>query len=117
MTFEQQKQLDDILEIVTFVRDNAVNKADFEELKNDVNGMKQEIGGIKQEIQHIKSTMVTKDYLDDKLADLRGDLILLLRKEDVKLKELITILCMKNVIDEKNKKILFSLEPFPQLTL
>jgi hypothetical protein len=30
----------------------------------------------------VESTMVTKDYLDDKLADLRGDLIIIDRKED-----------------------------------
>lgn len=28
--------------------------------------------------------MVTKDYLDDKLADLRGDLVVLTKKEDAK---------------------------------
>jgi len=44
----------------------------------------------------VEATMVTKDYLDDKLSDLRGDLVVLMRKEDKKLQ-------------------LFSLEPFPQL--
>lgn len=32
----------------------------------------------------IESTMVTKDYLDDKLADLRGDLVVMMQKEDTK---------------------------------
>ncbi len=36
--------------------------------------------------------MVTKDYLDEKLADLRGDLTILIRKEDTKLKTLVEVL-------------------------
>jgi hypothetical protein len=34
-----------------------------------------EIAGIKGEIGGVKAVMVTKDYLDDKLADLRGEFI------------------------------------------
>lgn len=36
--------------------------------------------------------MVTKDYLDDKLADLKGDLVVLMRKEDAKLQALVDVL-------------------------
>lgn len=39
---------------------------------------------VEREITMIKSTMVTKDYLDDKLSDLKGDLVVLMRKEDRK---------------------------------
>lgn len=76
-----------------------------------------EIGGMKSEIGSIRATMVTKDYLDEKMADLRGDLVVLTRKEDVKVKRLVELLCEKKVLTENEKKELFSMEPFPQLML
>ena len=59
--------------------------------------------------------MVTKDYLDDKLADLRGDLVVLMRKEDRKMLTLVEILFKNKIISEKERQHILSLEPFPQL--
>jgi hypothetical protein len=59
--------------------------------------------------------MVTKDYLDDKLADLRGDIVVLMRKEDKKLRALIEVLQKRKVISEDEVRQILSLEPFPQL--
>ena len=107
---EQQEQIQDILDIVIFIKDNAVTKDEFKELKdevcglkndvnglkqdvsglkNDVSGLKNDVNGLKQDVRHIQNVMVTKDYLDDKLADLHSDLVILMRKEDAKLKSLI----------------------------
>ncbi|OGY42124.1 MAG: hypothetical protein A2Y67_01895 [Candidatus Buchananbacteria bacterium RBG_13_39_9] len=69
---------------------------------------------IENEISEIKSTMVTKDYLDDKLADLRGDLVVLMRKEDTKVRALIDILKVRKVISEEDVKKILALEPFSQ---
>jgi len=66
---------------------------------------------------HLENQMVTKDYLDDKLADLRGDLVVLTRKEDTKLKALVDILHKKQVLSEDEKREIFKMEPFPQLSL
>ncbi len=44
-----------------------------------------EIVGMKSEIVGIKAHMVTKSYLDDKLADLKGDMIAFIRREDAQL--------------------------------
>ena len=38
-----------------------------------------------KEVVKIRATMVTKSYLDDKMADLRGDTVAIQRKEDEKL--------------------------------
>lgn len=65
----------------------------------------------------IEATMVTKDYLDDKLADLRGDLVVLTRKEDVKVKKLVKILQKRKLISDKDAQEIMSMEPFPQLSL
>lgn len=72
---------------------------------------------IKTDITSIKAQMVTKAYLDDKLADLRGDLTLIIRKEDTKLKATVNILADKKVLSRDDTKKIFSMEPFPQLAL
>jgi len=72
---------------------------------------------IESDITTIKSTMVTKDYLDEKLSDLRGDLTLLMRKEDTKMKKLVEILRGRDVISEEDKTQIYAMEPFPQLAL
>mgnify|MGYP001590875897 CR=1 FL=1 len=79
--------------------------------------MDQKFAGIDQKFAKIEATMVTKDYLDEKLGDLRGDLTVLMRKEDHKLHELIGILETKQVLTPAEVKHLFSLEPFPMLSL
>lgn len=62
----------------------------------------------------IRAEMVTKSYLDDKLADLRGDLVVLTRKEDTKLRELVSVLREKNILTDPDIKRILSMEPFPQ---
>ncbi|MFH1822271.1 MAG: hypothetical protein ABH830_01070 [Patescibacteria group bacterium] len=69
------------------------------------------------DLTKIKATMVTKDYLDEKLSDLRGDLVVLMRKEDVKVKRLVEILQKRKVLTNKEVKEIMSMEPFPQLSL
>jgi len=63
----------------------------------------------------IEATMVTKDYLDDKLVDLRGDLVVLMRKEDTKMIKLVEILKRRAVITEAEEKEILSMEPFAKL--
>jgi patatin-like phospholipase/acyl hydrolase len=58
------------------------------------------------------ANFVTKDYLDDKLSDLRGDLVVLTRKEDTKLHTLVDILHDKRVIDDGDVRRVERLEPF-----
>lgn len=77
-------------------------------------GIENDISGIKGEIVGIKNTMVTKDYLDEKIADLRGDLVVLLRKEDNKLGALITELLDRKVIDDAAARRILTMEPFTQ---
>lgn len=74
-------------------------------------------GKMGKQFMEIKATMVTKDYLDEKLADLRGDLVVLMRKEDRKLKTLIEILKERKVISRKDEEKILAMEPFPQLYL
>ena len=65
-------------------------------------------GKMEARLDKIEATMVTKDYLDEKLNeklfDLRGDLVVLMRKEDAKLKELVDILHKKRVLEPENRE-------------
>lgn len=99
----------------------AVNKfathteQQFQVVKSEMGEMKPDIGGIKADIGKIKANMVTKDYLDDKLADLRGDLVVLMRKEDIKIRALVEILRQKNILTKEEEKKVLTMQPFPRL--
>src|SRR3989304_1469369 len=71
-------------EIGTVKTDVSTLKTDVSTLKTDVSTLKTDVSTLRSEVGIIKSEMVTKDYLDDKLADLRGDMVVLTRKEDTK---------------------------------
>jgi len=89
-------------------------KGDISGINGEISGIKGDISGIKGEIIGIKATMVTKDYLDEKMSDLRGDLVVMMRKEDTKLKTLVGVLKEKSVLDSSDVKRIYSMEPFAQ---
>ncbi len=70
---------------------------------------------VEKDVTKINATMVTKDYLDEKMADQRGDLTVLMRKEDTKVKTLVEVLVEKKVLNEVDPKRIYSLEPFAQI--
>lgn len=67
-----------------------------------------------ERLTRIESQMVTKEYLDDKLINLKADLTVVMRKEDHKLEALTRLLASKKVISDDDAKSILSLEPFPQ---
>ncbi len=70
----------------------------------------------KADLRRIEATMVTKDYLDDKLADLKGDLIVKLRKTNEKLDFIVSLLRAHAVFsDDDLKRIRTEFQIFPQL--
>lgn len=62
----------------------------------------------------MESRMVTKEYLDEKLFDLRGDFFELAKKEDSKVELLINILRRKNVLDKNDSKSILRIKLFPK---
>jgi len=78
------------------------------------NEVHSDLKDLKTRTVRIESTMVTKDYLDEKMGDLRGDMTVLIRKEDNKVKALVEVLVEKNVLNQNDQKRIFSLEPFAQ---
>jgi len=90
--------------------DERFNKIDERLDKTD-----ERLDNLDGRVNKIGSQMVTKDYLDDKLVDLRGDLVVMLRKEDTKMSRLVEILMKKSLISEEETKAILSMEPFAKL--
>ncbi len=86
----------------------------FGGLENRFDGLDKKVDSIDKRLTKVESQMVTKEYLDDKLADLRGDLVIMVRKEDTKLKKLVDILEQRQVISVNERESIFALEPFAQ---
>lgn len=63
-----------------------------------------------------QANLVTKSYLDDKLADLRGDTVSLLRKEDQKVDELVKSLEETGVLKKPVARSIIGMGPFPKLS-
>ncbi|MEK7519127.1 MAG: hypothetical protein AAB424_00460 [Patescibacteria group bacterium] len=61
---------------------------------------------------HIESSMVTKDYLDDKIGSLRGELVVLTRREDAKLASLVEELYSEESLSASGRKTVLGMEPF-----
>lgn len=110
---ENEASKNEILEAVNEFSTNVDKQ--FQEVKGEMNQIKGEMKQIKGEIGSIKASMVTKSYLDDKLADLRGDLVVLTRKEDTKMIKLVEILKRRAVITEAEEKEILSMEPFAKV--
>jgi len=88
-------------------------EAELGSMKSELGSMKSELGSLKSEIGMIKATMVTKSYLDDKLADLKGDMVSMLRKEDQKVNRLLGILAEKRLLAPSEAQDVLSFRPFP----
>ena len=83
----------------------------LDDLRGDLDNLR---GEMKDEFGKIKSQMVTKSYLDDKLADLEGGLVVKLRKEDAKVDHLVKILKEKKIISDQDVKCLAEFQIFPK---
>ncbi|MCI0479806.1 hypothetical protein L0Y59_04645, partial [Candidatus Uhrbacteria bacterium] len=68
-------------------------------VESDVGILTSDVGALRSDVVYLKNQMVTKDYLDDKLADLRGDMVALTRKLNVKLSDLV-----EHLVDEGSIK-------------
>ncbi|MEK7606839.1 MAG: hypothetical protein AAB444_01410 [Patescibacteria group bacterium] len=77
----------------------------FEDVNKRFEDVTQEIGKAKIDIL---------DAVDDKLVNLKGDLILLMRSEDKKLLYLVQVLKNKKILTEEETRNILKLQPFPQ---
>jgi hypothetical protein len=85
-------------ELMDFLQENMATKEDLADLRVEMGRMEHRI----------------LDTMDDKLSDLKGDLIVLMRKEDTKLVELVDVLLNKNVINNDEANRILGMQPLPQ---
>ena len=106
MTEQNQNKTDvSTNEIMDFLLKHMVIKEELEEKMND----------LKQEMNKQKLDIL--DAVDDKLAHLKGDLVVLMRKEDKKVITLVGILKEKKILTLDEAKTVLAMEPFPQLAV
>jgi archaellum component FlaC len=109
---ELSEKVDSVLEAIGDFSTKVDER--FGRIESEITGIKSDVVGMKSDIVGIKNQMVTKDYLDDKLINLKADLTVVMRKEDHKLEALTNLLASKKVITDADAKSILSMEPFPQ---
>jgi len=107
---EKDTSKDEILEAINEFSSKVDER--FDKVDERFDKVDERFDNLEGRVGKIEATMVTKDYLDEKLADLRGDLVVLMRKEDTKVIKLIEILKKRKVITEAEEKEILSMEPF-----
>jgi len=135
---DNKTEIQSVWEIVNFIKDQAASHADIDRMDGRIDSLDTKVGSLDVKVgsldvkvgsldvkicsldgkvDSLAVKMVTKEYLDDKLADLRGDLVVLTRKEDVKVRTLVEIMKKKQLLSAEEANIILALEPFPQLAL
>lgn len=124
---EEQKnktEIQEVLEIVTFIRDNAATQKSVDALAERVDNIETKVDHLETKVDNLDKKvdglsvkMVSKEYLDDKLFNFRGDLVVMMRKEDVKMRALVEVMAQKQLLSKDEANKILSMEPFPQLAL
>ena len=99
---EQEITLEDLARMV---------KGGFDSVGKQINELKTDVGTLKTDVSYLRSQMVTKDFLDDRLANHYGDIVVLFRKEDRRFSELVSILVEKAVLSGPDVQRLDKLRP------
>lgn len=105
-------QIQDILETINNYADQ--NDQRLDRIESKLGNHDSRFESIDARFNKIESKMVTKDYLDEKLMGLRGDLIVLMRQGNNKFLKLVDNLHQRKTITEACAQQIRSMEPFPQ---
>ena len=109
----EEKDIKQIGEEMGKIIEDNINPQ-FESVYKQLDKISGRLDGVDGRLDRIEATMVTKSYLDDKLADLEGNLISKLRKEDEKVNRLIEILQNKSVLSSEDTKQFQEFQIFPK---
>ncbi len=99
----------------------------FSDIKTDINGIKTEMGVMKADITEMRtgmgemkkdmgvmnSGMATKDYIDRKFNNLKGDNVELIRKEDAKVDQVVTELDGHRILPKESIAAIKHFHVFP----
>ena len=111
MTEEENKQssIMDDKDFMEFLTDN------FGGIKNRLSDIESDVSELKTEVGILKTTMVTKSFMTDRLIDLKTETTEKLKKEDEKVEKITEKLGDKKVFNAKDIKEIKSIEVFPVL--
>jgi hypothetical protein len=79
-------------------------KEGFDAVDKRFDGVDKRLDALEQKTTRMEATMVTKSYLDEKLADLKGDLIVKIRKLDGRMEFLEDLLRARAVLSDADVK-------------
>ena len=99
-------------ELLEFMQRNMATKTDLHELEER---MDKKFDNLDLKFGKFKHEMF--DHMDEKMTDLRGDLVVLMRKEDMKMVRLCEMLKEKDILADKEIQEILRMEPFPKLAL
>ena len=89
----------------------------FDGVDKRLDGVDKRLDEFHVRLRTVENTMVTKSYLDEKLADLKGDLIVKLRKTNEKLDFIVSLLRARAIFsDEDLRRIKTEFQIFPSLS-
>ncbi|MDD4995545.1 MAG: hypothetical protein PHW53_03730 [Patescibacteria group bacterium] len=122
-----ETKIDEILDALHIFADSVDDR--FNKVDQRFNGVDQRFMSIEQRFNkiderfeqvdkrfnRIEALMVTKDYLDDKLADFRAEWIPIIKKVDTKDSALVVNLADKDVISRDEEKEILDMSAFPRL--
>ncbi|MEK7511602.1 MAG: hypothetical protein AAB575_01155 [Patescibacteria group bacterium] len=111
----------EVIEVVNFLKDNAASQESVDDLAEQMQELKKDLSetrfSLGAKVDSLSVRMVTKEHLDDKIADVRGDFGSLVRKEDAKLRAVVGALEQEKLISKDKVSKISAMEPFPQLAL
>ena len=108
--------IQDVLEAVNEFASHVDKR--FSDIDKQFSGIDKQFSGIREEmatksdLNRFKLDLI--DVIDEKNADLKADLTILMRKEDKKVVSLIDLLRKKSVIDNTEAAKILGMDPFPQ---
>jgi DNA anti-recombination protein RmuC len=119
---DTHQRIDDVIEIMNVFASNVdqrFEKVDqrFDTVDQRFEKVDQRFDTVDQRFEKVDQrfdTMVTKNYLDNTISDLRADLVLLTRKGNFKFSVLVEDLVETGSLSRKAAKQILALEPFPQ---
>ncbi len=94
-------------DLMGFLQEHMVTQEEFKALDNKLDGLSVKLNQTKFELL---------DAMDEKIATLKGDLVVLMRGEDKKLSVLVEVLAAKNVLSRDEAQSILAMQPFPQMT-
>ncbi|NQV12896.1 MAG: hypothetical protein HQ530_01180 [Parcubacteria group bacterium] len=114
---KQKMTLDRLAVMVAKGFEKTATKDELKNLETRLDGrigkLEKKVGGIEKRIGKIEKTMVTKDYLDDRLTDLEGKLVIGQTKTNNKVNKFINILTDKDILIKSEEKGLKRTQALP----